>query len=176
MLHSVLDLLLLFDVLYYLMIPLFICGNNLPYNVFFISPTFAAVLLNLKRSRRMGMWLSIAIFLSFIPPSSSIGWGSRIPQLHLCWVVRPSTIKCSGYYTKPSDGDASILELWGMWSTSSLPLLQSPPWPRVEVLVRVSFMSQTEVFDHLTMYKQMNSGLFNVLPINYWFTIIYIYL
>ena len=34
---------------------------------------------------------------------------------------------CLGYDTKQSDGDAPVmLELWGMWSTPSLPLLLGP--------------------------------------------------
>ena len=28
-----------------------------------------------------------------------------------------------GYDTKPSDGETSVLELWEMWSTPSVPLL-----------------------------------------------------
>ena len=37
---------------------------------------------------------------------------------------------CPVYDTKQSDGDdAVMLELWGMWSTSSLPLLQDPLRP-----------------------------------------------
>ena len=31
--------------------------------------------------------------------------------------------ECSGYDTKLSDGEAAVLELWGMWSTTSLLLL-----------------------------------------------------
>ena len=34
--------------------------------------------------------------------------------------------KCPGYDTKQSDGEAPILELWGMWSTPSLSLFPSP--------------------------------------------------
>ena len=30
------------------------------------------------------------------------------------------------YDTKPSDGEASVLELWGIWNTPSLPLLLGP--------------------------------------------------
>ena len=38
----------------------------------------------------------------------------------------------SGYDTKESDGEASVmLELWGMWSTLSLPSLQGPLCPEV---------------------------------------------
>ena len=43
-------------------------------------------------------------------------------------------IKCLGYDTKLFDGE----ELWGMWSTPSLPLLPGSPWPRVIVPVKIS--------------------------------------
>ena len=32
----------------------------------------------------------------------------------------------SGYNTKPSDGEALVLELWGMWSTPLLLFLSGP--------------------------------------------------
>ena len=36
----------------------------------------------------------------------------------------------SWYDSKQSDGEVPvILELWGMWSTHSLPLLPGPLWP-----------------------------------------------
>ena len=48
-----------------------------------------------------------------------VDWGCR---LHLCKGVRSP--KCSGCDTKQSDGEIPVmLELWGMWSTPSLPLL-----------------------------------------------------
>ena len=34
---------------------------------------------------------------------------------------------------RPSDGEAQVLELWGMWSTASLSLLPGPLWPGVVV-------------------------------------------
>ena len=46
--------------------------------------------------------------------NGSVGWGCRVS----------SHPPCPGYDTKQSDGEVSVmLELWGMWSTSSLPLL-----------------------------------------------------
>ena len=40
--------------------------------------------------------------------------------------------ECPGYDTKQSDGEVpAVLELWGMWSTPSLPLLPGPLWPGV---------------------------------------------
>ena len=41
-------------------------------------------------------------------------------------------ISAAGYDTKQSDGEVPVmLELWGMQSTSSLPLLPGPFWPGV---------------------------------------------
>ena len=40
--------------------------------------------------------------------------------------------ECPGYDTKQSDGEVPVLlELWGMQSTPSLPLLPGPLWPGV---------------------------------------------
>ena len=42
--------------------------------------------------------------------------------------------ECPGYDTKQSDGEVpAVLELWGMQSTPSLPLLPGPLWPGVVV-------------------------------------------
>ena len=61
-----------------------------------------------------------------------VGWGCRIHQQYLYWGVRPTTNECPGYDTKLSDGVVPMmLELWGMWSTPSLPSLQGPLWPGV---------------------------------------------
>ena len=58
-------------------------------------------------------------------------------RLHLCRVWRPPSKECLGYDIKPSDGKASVLELWGMWSILSLSLLLSPLWPGVVTPDRV---------------------------------------
>ena len=50
----------------------------------------------------------------------------------------------SGYDIKQSDSDTLALEIWGMWSTPSLPLLPGPLWPGVVSLDRVPSMSQIE--------------------------------
>ena len=56
------------------------------------------------------------------------------------------TNSCPGYDTKQSDGEVPVmLELWGMQSTLSLPLLQGPLWPRVLALDRVLSMGQKEL-------------------------------
>ena len=57
------------------------------------------------------------------------------------------------YDIKSSDGKALALEIWGMWSTPSLPLLPGPLWSGVVVLDRVLSMGQIE----LTVCKQMTA-------------------
>ena len=42
------------------------------------------------------------------------------------------TFQCPGYDTKLSDGEVpAVLDLWGIQSTPSLPLLPGPLWPGV---------------------------------------------
>ena len=54
--------------------------------------------------------------------------------------------ECRGYDTKQSDAEASVmLDLWGMQSTPSLPLLLGPLWPRVIAPDRVLSMGQIEL-------------------------------
>ena len=48
---------------------------------------------------------------------------------------------------KLSDGEALVLELWGMLNTPSLPLLPSPLWPRVVAPDRVLSKCQIELFN-----------------------------
>ena len=54
---------------------------------------------------------------------------------------------CLEYDTKQSDGEALFLKLLGMWSTSSVPLLQGPLWPRGIKPFRIQSMGQIELFD-----------------------------
>ena len=50
--------------------------------------------------------------------------------------------------TKQSDDEVSaMLELWGMWSTPSLPLLSGPLWSRVVASDKVLSIDQIELFD-----------------------------
>ena len=66
------------------------------------------------------------------------GCGCWIHQLHLC-------NEYPGYDTKQSDGEAPVvLELWGIWNTSSLPLLPGPLWPGVVAPDWVLSMGQIE--------------------------------
>ena len=51
-------------------------------------------------------------------------------------------ISTEGYDIKQYDGKALAYEIWGMWSTFSLPLLPGPLWPRMVALDRVLSMDQ----------------------------------
>ena len=59
-----------------------------------------------------------------------VDWGCRIH-----WTAslqRCKTNECPAYDTKQSDGEVPVmLELWGMRSTPSLPLLPGSLWPGV---------------------------------------------
>ena len=43
------------------------------------------------------------------------------------------TQRVSNVFPKQSDGEAPVLELWEIWSTSSLPLLPDSLWPVVVI-------------------------------------------
>ena len=73
-----------------------------------------------------------------------VGWDSRIHRQHLNRVVR--------FPTPASVHDITLknliaLEIWGMKSTHSLPLLSGPLWFGVVVSDRVLSMSQIESLD-----------------------------
>ena len=77
-------------------------------------------------------------------------WSCRKLWLHLGRGVRSPIAECPSYDTKQFGGEAPVLELWGMWSTPSLPLLPGPLWPGVVAPDRDLSMGQIELFDHLT--------------------------
>ena len=77
-----------------------------------------------------------------------VGWDCRTHGLLICRGVRPPTTtnECPGYNTKPFDGEVrTMLELWGMWITSSLPLLPGPLWHGMVAPDRVLSMDQIEL-------------------------------
>ena len=75
---------------------------------------------------------------------SLLGWGCRIHWLLLYRGVRPLPNKCPGYDTKQFEVPM-MLELWGMWSSPSLPSLPGPLWPRVVAPDRTRSMGQIEL-------------------------------
>ena len=69
-----------------------------------------------------------------------VGWGCKIRQLHFYRGVKKKT-SVLDITPKQSDDEVPVmLELWGMQSTPSLPLLPGPRWPRVVALIRALFM------------------------------------
>ena len=96
-------------------------------NIVLVKPSFLLLLLLLSSSSSSS---SFFFFFFFFFP---VGWGCRIHRiLLLCRGLRPPLQRVSWYDTKWSDGEVpGMLELWGMQSTPSLPLLPGPLWPRV---------------------------------------------
>ena len=76
----------------------------------------------------------------------TVSWGCRIHRLLFSGGVWPHPNKCPGYDTKQFDGEIQLmLELWGMWSKPSPPLLPGPLWSGVIAFDRVLSMGQIEL-------------------------------
>ena len=86
-------------------------------------------------------WVLIHAWLSIIKLAQSAG------ATLTAFLQRVNTPhECLEYDSKQSDGEVPVmLELWQMWSTSSLPLLPGPLWPRMVAPDRVLSMSQIEL-------------------------------
>ena len=83
---------------------------------------------------------------SFWPGVCPVGWVCRIHWLLLCRGVNPTRQWVFWYDTKQSYGEVPIiLELWGMQSIPSLPLLPGPLWPRVVAPFRILSMGQIDL-------------------------------
>ena len=79
-----------------------------------------------------------------------------------CSGVKPRSTTSVLYDTKQSDGEApEILELWGIWSTLSLPSLPGPLWHGVVVPDRVLSLVKIELSDIKTVCKQITYGKLN---------------
>ena len=63
--------------------------------------------------------------------------------------MTPTHNQRPGYDTKPSYGEALVLEFWGMWSTPSLPVTPCSLWPEKEIPVKIPSIGQIELFNHL---------------------------
>ena len=92
----------------------------------------------------------------------TVSWGSRIRRLHFWKGKEPPPNECYGYDTKPSDGAAPALELQGMWSTPSLPLLSVFLWPFLVVHFRALYIGQIELFKYLTCKLTLCKRMRNV--------------
>ena len=123
--------------------------------------------------------------------SNPVGWSCKIHRLHLCRGVKLPPHESPRYNFKPSDSEASgMLELWGMWSTPSLPLLPGPLWPGMVAPEKGSIyesnrtrshlnwvqtndlcwieLLEIELFDPLTVYRQMTNVKLWLLYSNTW--------
>ena len=75
-----------------------------------------------------------------------VGCAWRIPRLHLCRGVRALRNEFPDNDTRQFDGDYQVmLELWGMRSTPSLPLLPGPLWPGLIASDSVLSVGQIEL-------------------------------
>ena len=83
-----------------------------------------------------------------------VGWVRRILRLFLCrWVTTHK--KCPGYNIKQPDGEVPVmLELRGMQSNLSLPLIPGPHWPGMVAPDRVLSMDQIKT--KLCTYAKLN--------------------
>ena len=71
-------------------------------------------------------------------------WAERIHLLNLCRGARPPTSVLG--MTIQYEGEAPVLlELWGMWSTPSLPTLPDPLWHGIVAPDRTLSMGQVEL-------------------------------
>ena len=94
------------------------------------------------RARGTTWWWWWFLSGDFVCP---VGSGCRIHRLHIYRGVPPPN-ECPGYNTKQSDGKVLVmLELWGMRSTASLPLLPGPFWPGLVAPDRALSMGQIEL-------------------------------
>ena len=103
--------------------------------------------------------------LDKVSPVSWSCWMGILQLQHLCRGIRPPTPtlnECPGY--KLSDGKSPDLEIWGMWSTPSLPLFPGPRWPGVVALDKVISMAQIKQ----TVCKQMTDVNLWLLYNNTW--------
>ena len=78
---------------------------------------------------------------------SSVSWGCKnTPTASLQKGKTPPHNECPRYDTKQSHIEVRVmLELWGMWSTPSLPSLPGPLWPGVVAPDRILSMGQIEL-------------------------------
>ena len=119
---------------------------------FFLSPSSTLLPLMFSSITLSVSFFKYLFFSCFQFLSCPVSWNCRIHQLHLCRGVRLPPMSVLIWH--------STICLWGsspgaLWSTSLLPLLLGPLWPREETPDRVLSMGQIELFDHLIVCKQM---------------------
>ena len=102
-------------------------------NVKYTTNIFTDISKTLNTALHNGLELKLYtyIYVKALSLTFPVGCDCRLHRLHLCSGVKPLNV-CPGYDTKQSDGEVPVmLELWGMRSTPSLPLLLCLLWPKM---------------------------------------------
>ena len=78
------------------------------------------------RTPSLAISLSLSLYIYIFLKSEDVNFAQSVGTASLQrGMILPN--ECSGYETKPSDGEVPVmLELWRMWNTPSLPLLPGP--------------------------------------------------
>ena len=100
---------------------------------------FSLVLWHINYCRISNVKYSLYIYIKFIVAQSTgaVEYTDRISAEG----QDPTSNGCPGYDTKQSHGEVPVmLELWGMRSTPSLPLLPGPLWSGMEAPDRTRSM------------------------------------
>ena len=85
-------------------------------------------------------------FFPILRRSSNLtGYLARLRISWLYLLQRDKTPTKEGSGNHASDNEAPVLDIWGVWNTTSLPLLPASLWFRKIVTVKVSSMGQ--IFD-----------------------------
>ena len=92
-----------------------------------------------------------------------VSWGCRICQLHLCRCITSLHLSLTSVLDMTQ---RHIMVRLQSWSTFSLPSLPDLLWPGVVVPVTVISMGQIELFNHVTVCKQIIESL--ILDSNTW--------
>ena len=111
--------------------------NNAELSILVICQRWLLLILFIHRLRYIWVWIRMNMSFqvklqndfSDLNCSCPVGLGCGIHRLHFCRGVRPRPNECPRYNIKQSDGEVPVmLDLWGMRSTPSLPLLPGPLW------------------------------------------------
>ena len=93
---------------------------------------------------------------------ASLGWGSypsaKVQSAYSSDPADRATITLTAPINKytPNNFFYLVLELWEIWSTSSLPILPGPLWSGELLSVRIPSIAKIELFNHLLYLKPFN--------------------
>ena len=116
---------------------------------------YSQVLVNFFFSRCSDFFFFFDLVVLFLPSFVVFCFSLLSWLISLCQIPSLYTdcTECSGYDIKQSDGEVLVmLELWGMRSTPSLPLLPGTLWP--EMVAHYRALSKCEI--ELHTYVKLN--------------------